>query len=176
MSLVFLVGGARSGKSTVAVQLAQAWEGTVTVIATGEARDPEMAARIQSHRDLRPATWTTVEEPLDLTGTLVRVPGESAVIVECVSLWVANVLERGDSIAEVEAESARAAGVASARSALTIAVSNEVGLGIVPTTPLGRTYRDLLGRVNSVWAAAADRSALIVAGRALPLASAELLL
>lgn len=169
MSLTFLLGGARSGKSARAIALAQEWAGPVTVIATGEAGDDEMAERIRLHRAARPEAWTTVEEPLDLGAAIARVPAESALIVDCLSLWVANRLERGDGDAGIEADGEAASALAAARDALTVAVSNEVGLGIVPSTPLGRRYRDLLGRVNATWAAVADQAAFVVAGRSLPL-------
>lgn len=169
MSLTFLLGGARSGKSTLATELASSSGGRVTVIATGEARDDEMAARIASHRAERPAAWRTVEEPLELEAALAAVPAESAVIVDCLSLWVANLIERGDDDGDVEAFSERVADVARKRTPPTIVVSNEVGLGIVPASPLGRRYRDVLGRVNAQWAAVADEAALVVAGRKLRL-------
>ena len=169
MSLTFLLGGARSGKSTLATELASGSGAPVTVIATGEARDDEMAARIAAHRAERPAEWGTVEEPLELAAALAAVPAESAVIVDCLSLWVANLIERGDDDGDVEALSARVADVARKRTPPTIVVSNEVGLGIVPASPLGRRYRDVLGRVNAQWAAVADEAALVVAGRKLRL-------
>jgi adenosylcobinamide kinase / adenosylcobinamide-phosphate guanylyltransferase len=169
VSLTFLLGGARSGKSTLATELASSSGGRVTVIATGEARDDEMAARIASHRAERPAAWSTVEEPLELEAALAAVPAESAVIVDCLSLWVANLIERGDNDGDVEAFSERVADVARKRTPPTIVVSNEVGLGIVPASPLGRRYRDVLGRVNAQWAAVADEAALVVAGRKLRL-------
>ena len=166
MSLTFLIGGARSGKSALALALVAAWEGPVTVIATGEARDEEMAERICLHRADRPQEWATVEEPLELSGALAAVDPAAAVIVDCLSFWVANLLERGD---DVEACSERAVASARARSALIVVVSNEVGLGVVPVSELGRRYRDVLGRVNQQWAAAADEVALVVAGRKLRL-------
>jgi adenosylcobinamide kinase / adenosylcobinamide-phosphate guanylyltransferase len=166
VSLTFLVGGARSGKSALAVTLAAAWEGPVTVIATGEARDEEMAERIRLHRAERPQEWATVEEPLELGAAFAAVDPAAAVIVDCLSFWVANMLERGD---DVESCSEQAVASARARSALTVVVSNEVGLGVVPVSELGRRYRDVLGRVNQQWAAAADEAALVVAGRKLRL-------
>jgi adenosylcobinamide kinase / adenosylcobinamide-phosphate guanylyltransferase len=169
VSLTFLLGGARSGKSTLAIELASSWGGAVTVIATGEARDDEMAERIRAHRAERPSEWQTVEEPLELLGALSAVPDDAAAIVDCVSLWVANLVERGDEDERVLARSERIVGAAQARTSPTIVVSNEVGLGVVPASPLGRRYRDLLGRVNAQWAAAADEAAFVVAGRRLPL-------
>jgi adenosylcobinamide kinase / adenosylcobinamide-phosphate guanylyltransferase len=173
VSLVLLLGGARSGKSSLAVELARRSGGAVTFVATGEAVDEEMAERIRRHRAERPSGWTTVEEPCDLGGALSLVADHHAVVVDCLSLWVANLLERGDSDAEVEEEAREIAGLARARTALTVAVTNEVGLGVVPATPLGRRYRDVLGRTNAEWAAAADQVALVVAGRVLRLDPAE---
>jgi adenosyl cobinamide kinase/adenosyl cobinamide phosphate guanylyltransferase len=101
------------------------------------------------------------------------VENDATVIIECLSLWVANLVERGETDAQVEREARAAAEVATARTGLTVAVSNEVGLGIVPLMALGRRYRDLLGRTNAVWAAVADEATLVVAGRALRLESVE---
>jgi adenosylcobinamide kinase / adenosylcobinamide-phosphate guanylyltransferase len=175
MALVLLLGGARSGKSALAVRLAEAAGPSVTFIALAEARDEEMAERIRLHRAERPRSWETIEEPLDLDGTLARVRPDAVVVIECLSLWVANVLERGDTDARVEQESRAAAERARAREGLTLVVSNEVGLGVVPPTPTGRRYRDVLGRVNATWASLADETVLLVAGRALRLESPEAL-
>jgi adenosylcobinamide kinase/adenosylcobinamide-phosphate guanylyltransferase len=174
MSLVFLLGGARSGKSSLAVELARKWEGPVTVIATAEALDDEMAERIRLHDEERPPVWETLEEPLELQTALAGVADDAAIVIDCLSLWVANLLERGDGDSEVEQLSEAVARIASERSSLTIAISNEVGLGIVPATELGRRYRDLLGRVNATWAGAADQAAFVVAGRVLTLGSPEI--
>ena len=169
MSLTFLLGGARSGKSTLAVELARTWAGPVTFIATGEPRDDEMAERIRAHQSERPAEWRTVEAPLDLRKALDLVADEAAVVLDCLSLWVANLLERGDAAEEIELESRAVSALAAARRSLTVAVSNEVGLGVVPNTELGRRYRDVLGRVNAAWAADAEHAAFVVAGRSLRL-------
>jgi adenosyl cobinamide kinase/adenosyl cobinamide phosphate guanylyltransferase len=174
MSLVFLLGGARSGKSALAVRLAESSELPVTFLATAEARDGDMAARIARHRAVRPVGWTTIEEPVDLLGALDLVPVESCLVLDCLSLWVSNVLERGEEAIERQAEEA-AARVAT-REPLGIAVSNEVGLGIVPVSDLGRRYRDLLGRINAIWADAASEAALVAAGRLVPLVRPESLL
>lgn len=163
MTLTFLLGGARSGKSALAVALASQWDGPVTVVATAQAGDAEMADRIERHREERPTGWTTVEEPVDLVSALEVVPAGAAVVVDCVSLWVANVLDQ-----DVEALNERAVAAAQQR-ARAIVVSNEVGLGIVPVSQLGRRYRDVLGRVNAQWAAAADEALLVVAGKMLRL-------
>jgi adenosyl cobinamide kinase/adenosyl cobinamide phosphate guanylyltransferase len=163
MSLTLLLGGARSGKSALAIELASQWIGPVTFIATGEAGDDEMAERIAKHRQERPAGWTTVEEPVELASALEAVPADAGVVVDCLSLWVANILDE-----DVDGRNAQAV-AAAGRRARTIVVSNEVGLGVVPATPLGRRYRDVLGRVNAHWAAAADEAVFVVAGKMLRL-------
>lgn len=162
MTLVVLLGGARSGKSLRAVKLAAEAGAPVTFVATGEGRDEEMEARIESHRRERPAGWVTIEEPLDLRAALESAVAGSTVVVDCLSLWVANLLEQGREPDDL-------APLAASRPGLTIAVSNEVGLGIVPVNELARRYRDLLGRVNAAWVAASDEAFLCVAGRTIPL-------
>lgn len=168
MGLVFLLGGARSGKSALALRLAQAQQAPVVWLATAEAGDAEMAARIERHRHERPQGWQTLEEPLRLSEALADIDPAHCLVVDCLTLWTANALERLGAAA-TETEAAAAAELAAARTGLTVAVSNEVGLGLVPAGELGRSYRDLLGRVNSLWTAAAEHSYLLVAGRALPL-------
>ena len=158
MTLVVYIGGARSGKSRLAVERARASGVPVLFIATGEAGDEEMAGRIARHRAERPGGWSTVEEPLELARALREAPQDATVVVDCLSLWVAN---GGGDGAALDA--------AVARDTLTIAVSNEVGLGIVPDNALARAYRDDLGRVNAAWCAAADEAWLVVAGKTLRL-------
>lgn len=172
MSLVLLIGGARAGKSALALELADGWRGDVVFIATAETRDDEMAARVAAHRAGRPAAWKTIEEPLDLRAALDSLDDEYA-IVDCITLWVANLLERGDSEDDILAEAEQVAGLASARQSPIVVVTNEVGLGVVPATPLGRAYRDVLGGVNRRLANRAQSAYLVVAGRALPLARPE---
>jgi adenosyl cobinamide kinase/adenosyl cobinamide phosphate guanylyltransferase len=172
VSLVVLLGGARSGKSSLAVRLAEASGLPVAFVATAEAGDEEMAERIARHRAERPPAWATIEEPLALAGAIERAPA-GCVVVDCVSFWVANAMAAG---LDVEREAEAAARTAAARDGLVVAVSNEVGLGVVPATPLGRHYRDVLGRVNAAWVAASTEAALVVAGRALPLRDAGWLL
>jgi adenosylcobinamide kinase / adenosylcobinamide-phosphate guanylyltransferase len=171
MTLVLLTGGARSGKSALAVALAERDPAEVVFVATGEAGDEEMAARIERHRADRPAHWTTVEEPVQLVEAVGAVDPAACLIVDCLSLWVANLLETA-AAGTIEREAHAAAAVAAARPGTTIAVTNEVGLGVVPATPAGRAYRDVLGRVNASWAEQADEAWLVVAGRVLPLLSA----
>ena len=168
MSLTLLLGGARSGKSRLAVELAEARRSTVVYLATGEPRDEEMRARIELHRAERPGAWETVEEPLELERAIRGAAADACLVVDCLSLWVSNALEQHPA-EQVEALGAAAAEAAASRAGLTIAVSNEVGLGIVPMHPVGRAYRDLLGRVNALWSEAAEQAYFVVAGRALPL-------
>ena len=169
MGLEFLLGGARSGKSALAVRRASEWGGPVVFIVTGEARDEEMAERIARHQAARPPEWTTVEEPLDLGGALARAPEEAFVVLDCLTLWAANALEAGWSEARVVQVAAEIAAATAARSVPAVVVSNEVGLGLVPDTSLGRSFRDVLGRVNAVFAESAERACLVVAGRTLEL-------
>jgi adenosyl cobinamide kinase/adenosyl cobinamide phosphate guanylyltransferase len=166
--LTLLLGGARSGKSSLAVEMGRRHDGPVTFVATSEPIDGDMSGRIARHRAERPG-WPTVEEPLDVAGALAAADAADLVIVDCLTLWIGNLLHRGDTDADVEARSQDAAETAAARHGPTVVVSNEVGMGVHPETPLGMRYRDLLGRVNQQWAAAADTSLLLVAGRAVPL-------
>jgi adenosylcobinamide kinase/adenosylcobinamide-phosphate guanylyltransferase len=166
VSLTLLLGGARAGKSALALELARDLGGSVVYIATAEAGDDEMTARIARHRAERPRKWRTVEEPVELASALASAQPKACVVVDCLTLWVANLLARGDAVlAEAEAVAELAAG----RSGSTIVVSNEVGLGIVPASPVAREYRDLLGAVNAAFVRRADDAAFVVAGRAIPL-------
>ncbi|MGH9132488.1 MAG: bifunctional adenosylcobinamide kinase/adenosylcobinamide-phosphate guanylyltransferase [Ilumatobacteraceae bacterium] len=168
--LTFLIGGARSGKSALAIELATDHAGAVTYIATSPRieGDDDLDRRIAVHRAERPASWVTIEEPHDL-GAALALAGDSFVIVDCVTLWVSNLLWRGDDEHTVCSATQAAAEAARARAAPTVVISNEVGLGVHPETEVGRQYRDVLGRVNQIWASTADRSLLLVAGRAIPL-------
>jgi adenosylcobinamide kinase / adenosylcobinamide-phosphate guanylyltransferase len=127
-----------------------------------------MVDRIARHRQERPASWSTVEEPVELERAVGAVDDETTLIVDCLSLWVSNLIERLTG-PEIEAAAEAAAQVAAARAGLTVAVSNEVGLGIVPGNALARAYRDVLGRVNALWVAAADEAYFVVAGRTIKL-------
>jgi adenosylcobinamide kinase / adenosylcobinamide-phosphate guanylyltransferase len=169
VTLVVLVGGARAGKSALAADLARRWAGPVAFVATAEAGDEEMRSRIERHRAERPSEWTTVEEPIRLRDALLGLDDGALAVVDCLTLWTANLLERGDAEEEIVEEAEAVAATASARAAPVVVVTNEVGLGVVPATPSGRTYRDLLGRVNSAFVERADRAALVVAGRLLQL-------
>ena len=174
MGLVLLIGGARSGKSALALRLAEQQDRPAVFIATAEAGDGEMVARIAKHANERPAEWRTLEEPLHLRRAITGISGEVCVVIDCLTLWTANAIEAlGPQ--DTEAQAVAAAGAAAARAGLTIVVTNEVGLGIVPDNPLARSYRDLLGRVNAIWAEAAEHVYLLVAGRVLALDHIETL-
>ena len=165
-SSLFVLGGARSGKSRYAIDENRA-RTRVTFIATAEARDVDMAARIARHRAERPSHWHTVEAPHDLVSRLRACCAEAdAVVVDCLTLWVSNLMaEKRDIDAEVQG----LAGTLKIAAGPVIFVSNEVGLGIVPDNELARTFRDNLGRANQTIAAAADCVLLMVAGIPLPI-------
>lgn len=168
MALTILIGGARSGKSALALSRAAAAQ-EVVFVATAEARDAEMTDRIERHRRDRPDRWSTVEEPLALREAVVDVPPAACLVVDCLSLWVSNLIEAGWTDDEIETEAQEVAGEVARRPGPTVVVSNEVGLGVVPATPLGRRYRDVLGGVNAIFVGAAAEALFVVAGRTLPL-------
>lgn len=174
--VLFLVGGARSGKSRLAVELARG-RSPVLFVATARRSDDEMRARIARHREERPGTWGTLEAPVELPESIRRhVEPAHTVILDCLTLWVANLLtgigpDEGDDDVEARVLD-RAEELVSAIAETGrrwIVISNEVGAGLHPDTPLGRRYRDLLGLVNQRMAVAADRALLVVAGQTLEL-------
>ncbi len=167
-ALTVLIGGARSGKSDLAVQIAQRFDGPVTFVATAWRVDDDMTERIARHQAERPP-WPTVEATTALAEVLSLVPPDHLAIVDCLTLWVSNALLHDWSDDAVIDAALASAAIAAARNAPTVVVTNEVGLGIHPDTELGRRYRDLLGRVNRIWTSAAQRSLFLVAGRAIPL-------
>jgi len=169
--MVLLLGGARSGKSDTAVRLAAGAGAPVTFIATAEAGDAEMAERIERHRAQRPTAWTIVEAPLDLASAVTSAPRADYLVVDCLTLWVSNLLGHGRAGSDVLAEARRVAEVL--RDHPSVVVSNEVGLGIVPANELARLFGDTLGSVNAIFASAASRTLFMVAGRALPLAPVD---
>ena len=162
--LTLVIGGARSGKSRYAEALIAAQLPPWTYVATAEAGDHEMIARIRTHRKRRGAHWRTVEAPRDLQAALATGAG-GPVLVDCLTLWLSNLM-LAEMDVEQEIEKLEAALTAAA--APVVLVANEVGLGIVPEFPLGRRFRDMQGMLNQRMAARADRVVLMVAG--LPLA------
>lgn len=189
----FITGGARSGKSAYAEQLAAALDRPVVYVATAEAGDPEMEERIARHRWRRPASWTTVEEPRAVADLLERIgQQDGTILIDCLTLLITNLIYQdwplqpaGDSTGErpvvlpptvteqiedrVMAEVRRLAEAACSSRAQVILVSNEVGLGLVPASPEARLFRDLAGWANQAMAARADRALMLVSGLAFDL-------
>ncbi|PDW04353.1 bifunctional adenosylcobinamide kinase/adenosylcobinamide-phosphate guanylyltransferase [Candidatus Viridilinea mediisalina] len=164
--VTFFTGGVRSGKSMWAEQYAADLGGPVLYLATAEARDDEMRERIARHQARRPSTWTTREEPLAVASVLGEQPAGTVVLLDCLSLLVTNLLLAYEADPEpmVEKEIHALLATVWARKLRLIVVSNEVGMGIVPTYPLGRSYRDLLGWANQRIAGAAAETYLVVCG------------
>jgi len=162
MSPRFVVvgGGVRSGKSTFALQAARRLGSRRTLIATAQPLDDEMRERIAAHRRERGAEFDTLEEPLDLPGALDRLATSPAtpdvVVVDCLTLWLSNLLLRGDDATAVEGAVERLAAAVARRPFHVVVVTNEVGLGVVPPSPLGRTFRDVAGRAHQRLAPLAD--------------------
>jgi adenosylcobinamide kinase/adenosylcobinamide-phosphate guanylyltransferase len=179
--LILVLGGARAGKSAFAEKLAQAMGPRVLCVATAEPSDEEMRRRIRRHRQRRPAAWRVVEEPLEIAQALTPfLDATDVALIDCLTVWVSNLLlaalpggvDQGFRQAEV-AEKAVSRAVEDLLTcyhegpASFVVVSNEVGMGLVPEYPLGRLYRDCLGRANQQVAAEADRVYYLVAGLAL---------
>ncbi|MCL4506239.1 MAG: bifunctional adenosylcobinamide kinase/adenosylcobinamide-phosphate guanylyltransferase [Chloroflexi bacterium] len=170
--LIFILGGARSGKSTLAEQMAHERGGDdVLFVATAQAFDDEMRERITAHQLSRPSAWRTLEAPLQLAAALRSVPLAGAVVVDCITLLASNILlSLPDDASQAQVNQAVATEidafieVLKSSQSTWIVVSNEVGMGIVPAYRLGRFYRDALGMANQRLARAADRVLLMVAG------------
>jgi adenosyl cobinamide kinase/adenosyl cobinamide phosphate guanylyltransferase len=159
--LTLVIGGARSGKSSHAQSLARATPAPWVMIATAEALDAEMRERIALHKASRGEGWIIMEAPIDLAGAITQAPTQAPVVIDCLTLWLSNLM-LGDhdlDLAVIGFETALRA-----RAAPTILVANEVGLGIVPETPLGRAFRDRAGSLNQRLAARAGQVVLMVAG------------
>lgn len=173
--LTLILGGVRSGKSSAAERLAG--DGNrVLFVATAEARDEEMVKRIATHQAARPASWDTLEEPVDLVAALrPKLGSYDTFLVDCVTLWVSNLMLAGEESPDVEREILLAADhlldLIAESGSTWILVSNEVGSGIVPASPLARTFRDTLGRVNQLLASNATSVQFMVAGLPLHLGS-----
>jgi adenosylcobinamide kinase/adenosylcobinamide-phosphate guanylyltransferase len=168
--LTLITGGSRSGKSAHALRLAQARDARRSeyppyFIATAEALDEEMTARIAHHRAVRPADFRTIEEPLALTETIGELRDKAGVVVlDCLTLWVANLMGAHLSDRAITAQAEELAHVLSGAPFPAIVVTDEVGSGLVPMDPVGRRFRDLLGWTNQKVALAADEVLLMVAG------------
>jgi adenosylcobinamide kinase/adenosylcobinamide-phosphate guanylyltransferase len=169
--ITFVIGGARSGKSAYATELARNSPGTIYYVATAEPSDDEMRERIMQHQIERPAEWRTLEEPIDIAERIASdVEPDSTVIVDCLTVWLGNVFHHGrdESPARLREQASaiveRLCTAASDLQLRMIVVSNEVGTGLVPSDPVSRLYRDVLGGVNQAVADRADEVVLLVAG------------
>jgi adenosylcobinamide kinase/adenosylcobinamide-phosphate guanylyltransferase len=162
---VLVLGGARSGKSAYALQRAQEWEGRLAYLATAEVKDEEMRRRISRHRaQRRSRRWVTIEEPIEVVWQLKELEDSvGGVVLDCVTLWVSNALLTNQQEA-LENQVAELVEEIPLFSFHFLAVSNEVGLGLVPDNALGREYRDLLGSVNQRLAKACNEVVFMAAG------------
>ncbi len=161
---LLIVGGARSGKSRFAVERLSA-DRRIVFVATAEARDEDMAKRIARHRAERPARWSTLEAPCELVASLRGLDTDhDGIVVDCLTLWISNLLLRGDHDAAILEETEALAGLIGRRRSSITLVSNAVGEGVHPETAMGLRFRDLLGRVNQRIAAVCDTVVLMVAG------------
>ena len=163
MTSILVLGGARSGKSAFAQRVAEeaVGAGRPVLIATGQAFDDEMAERIARHQADRGESWRTVEAPLELAEAISALPADAVAVVDCLTLWLSNLMLAERDVAAAAGELINAVAACPARLWL---VSNEVGLGIVPETPLGRRFRDEAGRLHQRLAGVADEVYFVAAG------------
>lgn len=164
--LTLILGGARSGKSAFAEALATNTNRPRAYIATSQPFDVEMEAKIAKHRQDRGPDWQTIEAPLDIEAALAEVKANSIVLIDCLTLWLSNQMH---AETDIDAEITNLLTVLSATPNPVICVSNEVGMGLVPDTPLGRQFRDLQGRLNRKIAEQADLAVFVAAGLPLTL-------
>ena len=165
--LVFIAGGARSGKSAYALRRASTGPGCPgrkVYIATAQALDAEMAARIDAHRFDRGGEWETVEEPLDVAAAVAGLGAGSAIVIDCLTLWLSNLLHSGMDDEKIKEAVCSLAKTCAASPSVVIAVSNEVGQGLVPENPLARRFRDLSGWMNQRMASEAAEAWLVACG------------
>jgi adenosylcobinamide kinase/adenosylcobinamide-phosphate guanylyltransferase len=164
VGVVLVGGGARSGKSRFALEYAEKRSRRPAFVATGEARDDEMRERIERHQRERAAHWTTIEEPLDLTAVVEREASRfDLLVVDCLTLWLSNVLLHPERDARNELRGL-AECLKNWRGPALVLITNEVGLGIVPESPLAREFRDLAGEMNQAAASAAEEVYWMVFG------------
>jgi adenosylcobinamide kinase / adenosylcobinamide-phosphate guanylyltransferase len=179
MSMTFILGGARAGKSRFAQELAAKLKKKVLFVATCQPLDEEMSARIKAHQRARPRNWKTLEVPTDIAKAMEGKIGDAEVVViDCMTLLVSNLMGTDESDAEtlekkVIAELEELVAFIRETNAHFIIVSNEVGLGVVPAYPAGRLYRDVLGMANQMLARNADEVYFMVAGIPIPLKGAH---
>jgi len=160
-----LLGGARSGKSDLAVKLGMAFDGDVVLAATAEAGDDDMADRIARHQAERPTDWGLVESPMLSAAEVASIDADSLLIVDCITLLVSNLLLANTSETQIVEHASILSHALISRSGPTIVISNEVGLGVHPNSELGRQFRDVLGRYNRRIADRAEATLFVAAGR-----------
>lgn len=168
-NLTLILGGARSGKSALAERLCKSAGARPVYVATAEAGDGEMAARIAAHRRDRGPGWRTIEAPLDLPGALAEAGPAPPVLIDCLTLWLTNRFFAAEAAGEAPEAAmpdwvAALGAAVAARQGPVVCVSNEIGLGLVPETALGRRFRDLQGRLNQAVAARAAQVVFVAAG------------
>jgi adenosylcobinamide kinase/adenosylcobinamide-phosphate guanylyltransferase len=162
--LILVGGGVRSGKSAFALAYARRLSDRRLFLATGQAGDDEMRARIGRHRAERGADFETREEPVAVPETLAGIPADTLVLVDCLTLWLSNLLLADLAAEEIVARVELLAQIARRRSAATVVVTNEVGMGVVPESALGRAFRDLVGLAHQRLARAADETYAAILG------------
>lgn len=162
MSLLFVLGGARSGKSRYALNRAEALPGALLFVATAQALDKEMDSRIARHREERGPRWRTIEEPFDLAAVVrAEAKADGVLLIDCLTLWASNLLLADQDIDAATGALVEALGEAQGP---VILVANEVGLGIVPDNALARRFRDVAGTVNQAVAACVNEAVFMAAG------------
>jgi adenosylcobinamide kinase / adenosylcobinamide-phosphate guanylyltransferase len=166
LSVIFVTGGSRSGKSDYAMGIANSHGGRKVYIATATAGDEEMAVRIARHKDARGNDWETIEEPLEIQKAFDTIGGRCTVVLDCLTLWLTNLMmEHGDGFEDTALLKAKElAAVLKNCSGMVIVVTNELGSGIVPENALSRRFRDMAGTVNRIIAEAADEAWLVMSG------------
>lgn len=162
---IFILGGARSGKSSYAVNLAKSYSKRIVLIATSIPDDSEMKHRIKLHKKARPSSWRVVEEGINIDSVLRKVePRCDAILIDCIGLFISNLIAVEANDEKIEKKIQQVIKQIKKRSSEVIVVSNEVGMGIVPNNPLARRFRDLLGRANQILAQNADTVIMMHAG------------
>jgi adenosylcobinamide kinase/adenosylcobinamide-phosphate guanylyltransferase len=174
--IIFITGGARSGKSTIAEKRAAEFGAPLGYLATAQILDGEMDERVRQHRERRGAEWHTIEEPINLSQELVRCDGQyKAILVDCVTLWLSNLLFKYEAagpercIERIQGDLLQLREILQGMGTPVILVSNEVGMGIVPDNALARLFRDIAGTANQTLAAAADEVHAVISGISLKL-------
>ena len=161
---ILILGGARSGKSAYALELAASFSKDKVFIATAEALDDEMRARIEKHKADRGSAWTTIEEPTEIIEAIAKNKEAGLILIDCVTLWLTNLMEKGLTDADILKEVSWLSAAIKETAGAVIIVSNELGHSLVSENPLGRRFTDLSGRANQKLAEATDEVYFIIAG------------